>query len=52
MKYTLVKSTTKEGLTKGVNKMLASGWKLQGGIAVNNTLAGSDYFYQAIIKEG
>ncbi len=52
MKYTLVKSTTKQGLTKGVNKMLASGWKLQGGIAVISSIGGADYFYQAIIKEG
>jgi hypothetical protein len=28
-------SVTAEGLTKGVNQMLASGWRLQGGVSTS-----------------
>ena len=35
MRYKIVKSATAEGLTKGVNEMLASDWKCQGGVSTN-----------------
>lgn len=45
MEYTVLNAITLKGLIKDVNKKLAEGWKLQGGIA-----HGAGY-NQAMIKE-
>ena len=51
MRYKIVKSATAEGLTKGVNEMLASGWKCQGGVSTNVEGAYSEsLFVQAMVK--
>lgn len=44
--YEIVFSETTTGLTREVNKMLESGWILQGGIACQ----GSHTFYQSMVK--
>ena len=55
MRYTIVKSATAEGLTKDVNLMLASGWRLQGGVSTSVGFDFQDddhlfYFVQAMVK--
>ena len=44
--YNIVESNSAIKLTKIINNLLNEGWKLQGGISVENEI-----FYQAMVKE-
>lgn len=54
MKYKIAKAKTAEGLTRAVNKLLASGWKCQGGVSISGVdvdgRGDEFYFIQALVK--
>ena len=55
MKYKIAKAKTAEGLTRAVNKLLASGWKCQGGVSTNvffdDYQESNEFFFaQAMVK--
>ena len=50
MKYQIVETSSAKSLEAHINRFLAEGWKLQGG--VSSVYNASGYYYmQAIVKE-
>jgi hypothetical protein len=53
MKYKILSGSEPNELVEYVNKHLAAGWQLQGGIAFQVIVVDDDYtrtFYQAMVK--
>lgn len=50
MKYILIQENSVYGLQKEVERLLAKGYKLQGGVCVLRNVIGEEYFYQAVYK--
>lgn len=52
MKYIILTDDRSEDLARQVNDKLAEGWKLQGGVSVNQFDPGKDYdFYHTLLAQ-
>lgn len=51
MQYKIVKGSDRVSLEGLVNQLLAKGWKLQGGVAIDDSLKYVVCYMQAMVKE-
>lgn len=51
MRYYIVESPSSTDLARRVNKLLAEGWELQGGVSVVSVTQYRETFYQAMVRQ-
>lgn len=51
MKYKIIDADSKREFEEKVNREIANGWKLQGGVSIRAYDYEDDKYYQAMVKE-